>query len=54
MQLCQYFPHAEFQIPEKELRSRADLRWVYIAIYYIVMYLLLPLLSSSSSPYLKY
>jgi exoribonuclease R len=26
MQLCQYFPHAEFQIPEKELRSRADLR----------------------------
>jgi exoribonuclease R len=26
IQLYQYFPHSKFQIPDEELRSRADLR----------------------------
>jgi exoribonuclease R len=26
VQLYQYFPHSQFQIPEEEVRSRADLR----------------------------
>jgi hypothetical protein len=26
IQLHQYFPHSAFQIPDEELRSRADLR----------------------------